>query len=147
MLENIKGLNLIAIDPGGTTGIAVKMAAADHYATSTETSPEKVWQLLTACLWDHVIVEKFATGGRISKYGLDTVEIVGGIRALCHTLRFPISLRQPTQRYAWQETAKDYLKSQGTHHVIHEIEALAHLMAWQDKYDTTFALRGKAVIA
>jgi hypothetical protein len=122
--------NYISIDPGKTSGLAFKLETKPGYMTTTADSAEGVWQFITGLLWDHVICERFATGGHISKYGLLTTEIVGGIRALCYSLKIPFTYRQPQARYAFQDQAKQYLAGMPEHHVIHEVEALAHLMSW-----------------
>lgn len=122
-------MNIIAIDPGATSGIAIRLETRPDYVTTTVTTPQDVWTYITALLWDAVVIERFATSSRISKYGLLTVEIVGGVRALCHALKLNYVQHTPQTRLAFQAQAKTILKGRSV--VIHEVESLAHLLAYE----------------
>lgn len=116
-------MNYIAIDPGLTTGVALKLETV--YKTLTVTTPEEVWDLINQLKWDYIICENFTTAGRISGYGLHTVRIIGGIQAICHLKGLELSLRMPQHRRSKQAKA-DKMAT-----VIHERDALAHLLAWE----------------
>lgn len=126
-------MNVLALDPGGTTGVAMTFDDFQRtedmaYTTIATDDPLKVWRFVTAYKWNVVLCERFATAGRVSKYGLGTVEIVGGVRSLCAEHKTPFLYRQPQHRKSAQKEAKDYLA--GRPHVIHEEDALAHLLAY-----------------
>lgn len=132
---------LLAIDPGGTTGYAVRFNFGDT-VTGTTTDPEQVWSLVREASGgaeSTVIIERFATAGMLSRYGLHTIELVGGVRALCWEYSIKLVERQPQQRRAWQKQAEELLRAQGRKrggctdektYMIHEEDALAHLLAW-----------------
>ena len=126
-------VNIIAVDPGQTTGVAMQIVSPDEQQrlvkTTTADTPETIFDLVANYKWEVVVCENFATAGRMSKYGLYTVRIVGGIQALCHYLKIPLAMRQPQNRTAFQDDAAKYLMP--TKHVIHEVDALAHLLAWK----------------
>lgn len=87
--------------------------------------PDEVWFLVKQYDWNHVICENFTTAGRISTYGLLTVRIIGGIQALCWSKDIPLTMRMPQHRYSKQKLANTMAT------VIHERDALAHLLAWE----------------
>lgn len=120
-------MSIVAIDPGGTTGIAVTDNGTD-FLTCTYTTPEEVWDLVSREPVDTVVIERFQTSDYLSKYGLLTIEIVGGTKALCHILHKKLVVHVPQNRYSQQDVAKSYLKELDLPFVIHEEDALAHLM-------------------
>lgn len=121
--------NTLAIDPGGTTGIAMT-ADGVSFLTFTTDTPEHLWEYVAGHSWNVVLCERFKTAGQISKYGLYTTELVGGTRALCYFLQMKFEYREPQHRRAWQSLAQAYLEKKGEKFVVHEADALAHLMAW-----------------
>jgi hypothetical protein len=116
-------MNVIAIDPGQTTGLAILLDT--KYLTFTEVTPEEVWNEVNNIKWDHVVCENFTTAGRISSYGLLTVRIIGGIQAICWLKKMPLHMRMPQHRNSKQKQANTMAT------VIHERDALAHLLAWE----------------
>lgn len=125
-------VNILAIDPGGTTGIAIKLGG--NYQTCVVESAEDLWNLVSSTAWDAVIYEQFATGGLISKYGLHTTRLIGGIQALCHHFSVRCFAQPPQRRKAYLERAIDVLRElhKSNHDWLeHEKDALAHLLAWE----------------
>jgi hypothetical protein len=118
---------ILAIDPGVTTGIAFKLDGISKQ-TCTLTSPQEVWDMVKMYNWKHVVIERFAAQ-TISKYGLHTVEIIGGVKALCYASGMQLTVQTPYQRKPFIEKAKKLLRSQP--HEDHEVDALAHLLAWE----------------
>jgi len=116
---------VIAIDPGITTGIAFHNPGG--YKTIATKDEDEIWSLLTGVPWECVIFETFATSGRISAPGLATVRLVGGIQALCKHLKLRTCPHSPQARYPYQKQAKQMLP----HTVIHEQDAMAHLLRWE----------------
>lgn len=120
---------ILAIDPGGTTGMAVRISP-EIIQTFTCSEPEEVFDFVTQNkdILLQIVIENFAAE-LIGKWGLFTVRIVGGVYALCHQYEIPYKLHQPQDRYPFQIEARDFLKPRKT--VIHEQDALAHLFRWE----------------
>lgn len=117
----------MAIDPGGTTGIAIK--TPNGYHTSVCKTDEELWELFVSPP-SLVIIEWFSAE-LISKYGLSTVELVGGVKALCWSKNIPLIRHVPQERIAFIKPAKEILKALGYRREIHEVDALAHLLSWE----------------
>lgn len=130
-------LRIIAVDPGITTGMAFRVNG--KLATCVSFSEDEVLDLIRDA--DIVVVEKFATAGRISMPGLVTTELVGSIRGWVrahnkltpHQTQFETAT--PQQRWAFMNEAIDNI---GRDKLIepsrvakHERDALAHLFAWE----------------
>lgn len=142
MPQDTKGKVVIGIDPGptqpGTTGVAVRQYVNGKkvYLTAPYSNKFDVYKL-----FDHhlgigaVVIERFATSGRISRHGLGTVELVGSVEALCVSRGIPFYRQQPFERKAFIAQAKVIL--QGKPYVVHEMDALAHLLRWERKHEPT----------
>jgi hypothetical protein len=96
-------------------------------------SPDQVLEMLEGA--DQVVVERFATSGRLSAPGLETIELVGAIRGWCFANKTPCEMATPTMRYSHMRDAKN---AEGHGKLIelnetsrHEVDALAHLLAWE----------------
>ena len=125
-----KGKYILALDPGGTTGIAIRLQDG-AWDTSTTRDPQELWTFFTSTKPDAVVFELFSTMGRVDKYMLHTVELVGGIKALCHALDIDGYAHVPQNRYGFLEAAEDMLRARRRPFVVHEKDALAHLLAWE----------------
>ena len=123
-------MNILAIDPGVESGIAIRFDGGKISAIVSYT-PEYVWEIVISMKWNAVVYENFTTAGRISRYGLHTVQIIGGIRALCIERKIKCYPRTPQSRMAFQVQAKNIL-NKGI--AIHAVEALAHLLSWENEY-------------
>lgn len=121
-------MKIIAIDPGGTTGVAIY--ADGEYATMTLPINDVMQQLNDWAMPDVFVVEFFATAGRLSRYGLATIDLVGQIKGYCFAKNIPCVTQSPMSRKAWVLPAEKVLR--GRPHVIHETDALAHLLEYQE---------------
>ena len=119
---------LLSIDPGPHAGIAYK-SDDDEYITTVLLTTKEVYDLIRLKP-SVVVIERFAAV-QISAPGLYTVDLVGGVKALCYVYDIPIFVHPPQGRYAFQKQAKEMLKKQGGTHMIHEQDALAHLLAYE----------------
>ena len=116
---------ILVIDPGVTTGIA--MSLNGKIITTCAYSDSEVMQFIHKLKWDLIIYESFASGGRISKYGQQTIRLIGKIDLLCMQLNIKTCKHEPQNRYCGQPKARQFLK--GVKHLKHEYEALSHLYA------------------
>jgi len=125
-------MHILSVDPGGTTGIAYQLVGPnDQYLIDTTfiETPEPLYDLVLEHKWDIVLCERFATAGRLSKYGIYTIQLVGGVHALCYEHGLKFQYRQPQNRTAFQDAAKAWFR--GEKHLDHEEDALAHLLSWK----------------
>lgn len=115
----------VAIDPGGTTGFAVKVVS--EYHTCSLTTPQELWDMLSGYKPDIVAFETFYTGGMVDINMIRTIELVGSIKGICHILKVPAHPQQPQARRAFQLDARQILRGQRGK-TVHEEDALAHLL-------------------
>lgn len=145
----------MAIDPGASTGVAfllVDNVGQEHIITMTVPSHDgdvsSVVNLLLENTPEVVILERFISRGMLSKYGLETIELVGAIKCLEHLGRmrrstfFELIRRTPSQRTIYIPRAKramDERKKAGVckSFTDHEVDALAHLLGWMDARSST----------
>lgn len=128
---------VLAIDPGARNiGMAWRLANT-IYHTDKGTVPADLYQFFGRTNKpDVVIIEKFAADA-ISKYGLATVRMVGGVEALCYTYGVALVQHEPQFRRAFLDIAdnllREILKRDGRKGIDdHERDALAHLLSWQE---------------
>lgn len=121
---------VIAIDPGITTGVAVRYPD-DTIQTFVDKSRRSIVLFLKAATPDYVVIERFATSGRLSSFGLETIELVGMVEATCWLFDIPLHVATPIMRKPCQAIAKNLLKQIGLDFTIHEEDALAHLLAFE----------------
>ena len=132
-------MKILSIDPGGTTGIAIRMSyitgvnTGDVY-TCVLKSPEEVFNMIATGQPEVIICENFQAQ-TISKYGLHTVRIVGGTYALAHIYKKRYVLHMPQDRYPFLSEAKEILEKRRLTlrqpYMEHEKDALAHLLRFE----------------
>lgn len=121
------GRTIISIDPGGTTGLAIRYPDG-QWMTVALTRPSELWEFFEAGP-DHVVFEIFTPQGRADQYMTYTIELVGGIKALLYALKLTGTAHTPGARVAYMLQAEEMLRPH--EHVIHEVDALAHLLAYE----------------
>lgn len=129
-------MNILAIDPGVSNGVAVY--ANGKYATTIITDPKDFLKFFYPheVQLTQVVIEQFSAQS-INKYGLHTVRIVGGIEMLCGYLSIPIRQQHPQERKAFVDFAVKIARAQGPYVSIgdrhhHQVDALAHLLRFQN---------------
>jgi hypothetical protein len=92
-------------------------------------TPEEVWSLVASPV-QAVVMERF-NAQLISKYGLHTVRVIGGVQALCWANNIELVEDTPTQRKPYLTYARK-LVADTPHHsrtdLRHEIDAMAHVV-------------------
>lgn len=125
---------IIAIDPGVTSGIAIRDLATNMITTCVCKTPEAVFDLLLGGTIKQIVIENFQAQ-QISKYGLHTVRVVGGTYSLAYEHKIPYEIHMPQDRYAFLSDSKEFLdgvkKDTGYRYMEHEKDALAHLLRWE----------------
>ena len=126
----------MALDPGLHSGVAIRWH--DGTATSYTIMPRDgkaditaLYTLVVTVLAQRaeLIVERFDTQSRmLSKYGILTIELVGGVTALAWTTGQAVVQQTPSQRLTWEPTAKLLVKELPGPHTDHEYSAMAHLL-------------------
>jgi len=125
-------VTIIAIDPGVTTGIAIR-DSTDQLHTTIVHRQKDLWAIIDKHEPYHVVYEEFKTPGHISKDGLHTVRLIGAIECYCYTKGIRTILQHPSERRGWLFPAKNMLKASGKKFLEHEIDALAHLLLYEDR--------------
>jgi hypothetical protein len=123
------GRTVLALDPGGSTGIALRLPNG-AWETNTVTDPADLWDFIRERP-DVVVFEIFSTSGRVDKYMIYTIELVGGIKALCYALSIRSIAHAPVKRYPFLAQAEELVR--GQEHTRHEVDALAHLLAFESR--------------
>jgi len=123
-------LTLLALDPGVTTGVAIR-SRDNNIITRIVHRPRDLWGIIQTVHPDVVIFEDFTTPGLISKDGLYTVRLIGGIEAVTNLCKVPIHVQYPAERYPFIASAKQILKASGKKYLVHEIDALSHLLLYE----------------
>lgn len=146
---------LIAIDPGGTTGMAFRFENQEwgtlavplsHQLEVTEkiaSYARSVGSSLT------VAVEQFSTMQYLSKDGINTIELVGGIVHVCALYNIVCFRHAPMHRTPFQANAHEMLVERRNKlgrkiasFVVHEEDALAHLLRLEYNLKPPVRLRG-----
>jgi hypothetical protein len=120
----------MAIDPGGTTGVAIRFPDGT-FKTVSITKKTDLYDLIRppvqVCIYEEFQAQL------ISGYGLHTVRLVGAIEALCWKEGIKPVPRQPQRRKAYVNKAVALLHdlNQQYEYTDHEIDALAHLLSYE----------------
>lgn len=137
----------LAIDPGMTTGLAVRYAADKWSTFAVEgTVPVLIGWIQKLASEDfnspleEVVIEKFlGTQRYMSKYGIETIELIGAVKALCHLMSIPLVFQTPSQKFPFMDEARGLLverrKAWRLSFTDHDQDALAHLL--RREYDCT----------
>lgn len=123
-----RGLTVLAIDPGGSTGLALRLPDST-LLTVTTTLPSELYDFFRSPP-DEVVLEPFNTAGQVDRYMIYTMDLVGGVKAICYLLGIKCFIQPPQRRYPWLQEAEALLAPK--EHTKHEVDALAHLLAHEE---------------
>jgi hypothetical protein len=132
-------VNVLAVDPGGTTGVSCRLG--DKVFTCVCTNPSQLWELIVPEL-DEVVYERFASSVATSHFALYTVELCGSLQSLVWSLNkyagahIVLARHEPQNRIAFLKEAKELVHAQREAEgkpydktIVHEIDATAHRLA------------------
>jgi hypothetical protein len=133
MREFVLHPTILGVDPGVSTGICLAhyVGGKYRYITSTHTDVKSVWDLIDVPV-EVVIIERFHAQV-ISKYGLHTVDLIGGIKALADRAGIRVIEDTPTQRKPYMTYARfivPHNPSITRTEQRHEIDATAHVVRY-----------------
>lgn len=122
---------VLAVDPGAHCGLAVRNSDGSLSHSMIHNDWPAVWQYVYTLQPSVVIVERFATGGMMSRDGLDTVELQGSIFGLAWLMGSQVYVQAPGERMAWIEEARKLIGANKTKIQSHDVDAVAHLLRWE----------------
>lgn len=139
----------IALDPGISTGVAihVQIPEVDHtinsisyndkgYATTVIKQVTDIWNIIDHHEPEVIICENFQSGGLISTYGQQTLRLIGAIEVICFRQNIKFMLQYPSEIHnnpGLMQKAKLLLKQIKVTPIVHEIDAMAHLLLYEDR--------------
>lgn len=128
-----KNTTIVAIDPGVSTGVAY--GDTDNYMTFTVQylKLRGLWQFLYHQEPWIIVLEQFK-GAILDKYRQQTIEVIGGVKAIASLTGTLVVEPEPAARMAWKTSARRYLVQDKQRFTDHQIDALAHMMAFRDDY-------------
>lgn len=119
---------LLAIDPGRTTGLAWRSTIDDKIKTSYTKDIEVILMMIPQAT--EVVIEDYI-GQLISGDGLWTVRLIGIVEGVCWDKDVPLFIQRNMERKAQLENAKQLLGYPNRKTLIHEVDALAHLLRFE----------------
>lgn len=123
---------ILAIDPGISTGVAIKTARGE-YLMLVVTEPVKLWDIIEAHKPGTIVVENFASGGLISRDGQATIRLVGAMELAAYITGASLVLQSPQERYPQMDNARAMLKQRGKTPISHEVDSLSHLLLYEHR--------------
>lgn len=140
-------VNVVAIDPGVTTGVAMWIERAhpeSGYQGLEAYSAQEVWDLLCDVDPRVVILEQFIPYQRVDDNGAKTLEICGWVKAWSYTNNRRLYVHDPQYRLAFRGIAETTcLRLNIPLNPEHIKDAFMHLFRW--KTDDAEGFRGKLV--
>lgn len=128
-------MSIVALDPGLTSGFAIRF---DNGKWGTAAIPRSMMAVINSLVEYKptiIIVETFIGMGYLSKYGIETMEVIGAIKYWCLLNNCELVRRTNAQRRPSMPKAIEMLSERkallGVRYVDHETDALAHLLSWE----------------
>ena len=121
--------NFLAIDPGGTTGLARVSLRGSLLSSITTTKFETIIGYLLLTSPNVVIVEDFIGAGPRTREAIQVLKLIGKIEGVCHIFGFPVVMQNPQMRKPYLAVIREQKLSITTH----EKDAYAHALAYLDR--------------
>ena len=121
--------SILAIDPGGTTGLA-RVSLRGKLISSMSTKKFETiigYVLLTSP--NVVIIEDFIGAGPRTKEAVQVLKLIGKIEGACHVFGFPVVMQNPQIRKPYRSLVVE----QKLNITTHEEDAYAHALAYLDR--------------
>lgn len=116
---------VLAIDPGGTTGLA-RVSLRGRLISSIGTKKfETIIGYILLTSPSVVIIEDFIGSGPRTKEAIMVLKLIGKIEGACLVFGFPVVMQNP-------QTRKPYLSIIEETITVHEKDAFAHALAYLD---------------
>ena len=125
-------MTIIALDPGITTGCAIR-TDSQLYRTLVVHKNTEIRELIEYDQPSVCIFEDFNSAGLIDKNGQATLRLIGYIEAITQVMNIPTCLQFPRERYPFIEPARKMIRAMNKKYLIHEVDALSHLLLYEDR--------------
>lgn len=132
---------ILAIDPGKTTGLAIKIDKKIRLLEITDYPV--VWWWVANNPWDHVVCEGFVAQ-HISRFGLLTVRIIGGVEAICREHGIPYTIQPSGRRVPFLPKAIEIIERTHGKRLAreHRQDAFANLLEYEYFVEAARASQG-----
>lgn len=130
---------LIAIDPGITTGVAIRVEGRLHTCVVDAYKLEDLFDIIDVIAPQQIVIERFIIGGSnvsMNPERLKTIELVGEVKGYCRAKQIECETATPGQRHSHQHESERNIGGlipKGKV-AVHEADALAHLFAWEYRH-------------
>mgnify|MGYP001572094190 CR=1 FL=1 len=128
----------IAIDPGGSTGVSVRLDDGDFMTATFSDYGEghgfEFYKFLRGNVKDKdqiVICERFYGGGRIGQPGESTLQLIGAIKMFCFLAQVDLIMRTPQSRLSFITPSRKELQKKRLPFTEHEMDSHAHLLSYE----------------
>lgn len=112
-------------------GLAVRQTNGELTHTMIHENWPELWGYIHKLQPNVIVVERFVTAGRISRPGLDTVEIQGSIFGLGWLMGSQVYIQTPADRLPFLTEARKLIGANRTKIQSHDVDAVAHLLRWE----------------
>lgn len=144
-------MTIIAFDPGISTGVAIHTGEKtsiegfpkieitympDQYFTVVIKQVTDIWDVIDHHQPQTIICENFASGGLISTYGQQTLRLIGALEVIAFRHNIAFMLQYPSEIHknpALMARAKQLIAQTKRTPIVHEIDAMAHLLLFEDR--------------
>jgi hypothetical protein len=124
-------MRIVSVDPGAHCGLAFRNDDGSLYHTMIHNDLTGVLNYIVRIQPQVIVIERFATGGMISRDGLYTVEMQGAVVGLGWHLGSQVYFQSPMERKAFIPEARNITKLSRSKIDSHDIDAVAHLLCWE----------------
>lgn len=122
---------IVAVDPGPHCGIAARLTDGSLLHTMIHNDIPGVLRYVRTLQPNVIVVERFATAGRISRDGLDTVELQGMVVGIGWDMGSQIYWQTPADRMPFLDDSRKLIKANKSKIQSHDVDAVAHLLRWE----------------